>query len=141
MGRKGSGGSACLELGLKLAVSPSGKDEVNPGEDVSGCHHTEDDLEQKDELFERLKIGCRKKGRDGGGGGDSLFLRLRPLVQAALVPASVVGGGEPVTDNTGLQLCLWLWSALDLAFVKTTLDTESKSVWDLRWDMSRVSDL
>jgi len=68
-----SGDSASLKLGLKFAVPPGGKNEVSPSEDVSGEHHADNDLEQEDELIERLKVGSEKQGGDGGGGGDGLL--------------------------------------------------------------------
>jgi hypothetical protein len=128
-------------LCLKPAVPPTGKDEVSPSEDVSGQHHEDDDLEQEDEFFEGLEVSSSEEGGDGRRGGNGLFWNLGPLAEEGFgVPASVVGRGEAVTDDTRLLLCHWLGSALDLARVEARLNTDGECVRDPLGDASGLSD-
>jgi hypothetical protein len=85
-----------------------------------------------------LSVGGGEDGGDGGRAGDGDlgkfrgFRGLGPLVQVFfVVPASVVGSGEPVANDTGLLLRLGLGSTLDLALVEATLDADGEGVWDL----------
>lgn len=113
-----------------LAAPPGGKDKVSPGEDVSGEHHADDDLEQEDELFESLEVGGGEHGRGDfvGGGFDGLLWNDGPLLGD--FPASVVGG-EAVADDAGLLLGLCLGTTLELAPVEAALDADGKGVGDL----------
>jgi len=130
---------------LKPAVPPSGNDEVRPSEHVSGQQHGDDGLEQKGDLLESLSISGGEKGGDGGGAGNGdLGISTRygglgslgscgnlgSLVQVVFdIPTGSVGSGEPVSNNTGLLLRLWLVSgALDLALVEAALDADGKGV-------------
>lgn len=127
---------------LKPTVPPSGNDEVRPSKHVSGQQHGDDGLEQKGDLLESLNISRGENGGDGSWAGNTVlgnrwgYGDLGPLVQVVFdIPTSSVGSGEPVADNTGLLLRLWLVSgALDLALVEAALDADGKGVRDLQVD-------
>jgi len=131
---KGSGSCASLKLGLELAVPPGGEDEVDPGEDVSGQHHADDDLQQEGEFFEGLNVSSGEEGGDRGGcgGGSEGFLwHFRPLVEVIFdLSASGIGGGESIANDTGLLLSLWLGGALELALVEAALETNGECIGD-----------
>jgi len=88
--------------------------------------------------LESLSIGGSEKGGDGGGTGNGdlgslgSYGDLGSLVQVVFdIPAGGVGSGEPVSDDTGLLLRLWLvGGALDLALVEAALDANGKGVRD-----------
>ena len=132
MKRRGNS-STRLKIGLEPAVPPSRNDEVGPDEDVSGKQHTEDELEEEDELLENSSVGGGDKGRDGGSGGNAIFRNVGPL--PAIDPGGAVSGvgRELVTTNAGLLLCFGLVARLDLALVEAALDTESEVIRNLCW--------
>jgi len=61
---------------------------------------------------------------------------LGPLVETGFLPASGVGGGEAVTDDTRLLLCLLLGGTLETASVEATLHADGECVGNRLGDAS-----
>jgi len=117
---------------LKPTVPPSGDDEVDPSEHVSGKQHTDDSLEQEGDFLEGSSVSVGEDGGDGRSAGSGFLGGLGnfgPLVQVGIV-LTAFSRGEPVSNDTGLQLCLWLVSTLDLAPIETALDADGECIRD-----------
>jgi len=84
LNRRGKDSGANLEP----ASPPSRKEEVGPGENVSGNQYTKDELEEGDQLLEDESVSGGSEGGNGRDGGNAILGNFGPLL---LTPITVIG--------------------------------------------------